>query len=189
MTTIGKLHLIIGPMYAGKSTELIRRINLFNFLGSKIMCINHIINNRYGSNNIITHNKNEIKDCVILENLNEIENKDINNIYKSANVIIIEEVQFFKNSYEYIKKMVEEDNKIVLVAGLISDFNREPIGDVLKLITLADTCEYVKALCFQCKDGTKAPFTKRKTTDTQKELVGSYGIYEAVCRYHYLHDD
>jgi len=60
MNSVGNLHLIIGPMYAGKSTELIRMINRFKFLNYKILCINHSINSRYGSNNIITHDKDEI---------------------------------------------------------------------------------------------------------------------------------
>jgi thymidine kinase len=185
MNSVGNLHLIIGPMYAGKSTELIRMINRFKFLNYKILCINHSINSRYGSNNIITHDKDEIKDCVSMTNLEEIDSCDM---YKYADVIIIEEVQFFKDAYDKIKRMIDIDNKKVVAAGLISDFNREPFGDVLRLIPISDTIQHVTALCSKCKDGTPAPFTKRQTNDKQKELVGSYGIYEAVCRYHYLYD-
>ena len=189
MNSIGKLHLIIGPMYAGKSTELIRMINRFKFLNYNILCINHSINSRYGSNNITTHNKDEMKNCVIMKTLKKINEDDVlKEAYDKCDVVVIEEVQFFKDAYNDIKKMVEEDNKIVVVAGLTSDFNREPFGDVLKLITIADTYEALTALCTQCRDGTPAQFTKRRTSDKEKELVGSYGIYEAVCRFHYLHD-
>lgn len=189
MNSIGKLHLIIGPMYAGKSTELIRMINRFKFLNYNILCINHSINSRYGSNNITTHNKDEMKNCVIMKTLKKINEDDVlKEAYDKCDVVVIEEVQFFKDAYNDIKKMVEEDNKIVVAAGLTSDFNREPFGDVLKLITIADTYEALTALCTQCRDGTPAQFTKRRTSDKEKELVGSYGIYEAVCRFHYLHD-
>ena len=55
--SIGNLELIIGPMYAGKSTELLRKINMYEFLDKNIIVINHVINNRYGSSNLSTHNK------------------------------------------------------------------------------------------------------------------------------------
>ena len=97
-------------------------------------------------------------------------------------------IQFFKDAFEIINKVVDKDNKVVVAAGLVSDFNREPFGDVLRLIPLSDTFVQLQALCSRCKDGTLASFTKRNTTNKEKELVGSFGVYEAVCRYHYFND-
>ena len=184
----GELHLIIGPMYAGKSTELIRRINRYKFLGCNVLCINHSINCRYGSTNIITHNKEEFTECHSIDNLDMLYNKELITLYKEADVIIIEEIQFFKGAYDIIKNIVDIDKKVVIAAGLVSDFNREPFGDVLKLIPLADTFEQLTALCSRCKDGTPACFTKRNSTNKEKELVGSFGVYEAVCRFHFFNE-
>ena len=187
----GELHLIIGPMYAGKSTELIRRINRYKFLGYNVLCINHSINCRYGSCNIITHNKEEETDCYSLDELNKLlgeEDEEITELYKKADVIIVEEVQFFKDAFDTIKHIVDIDNKVVIGAGLVSDFNREPFGDILRLIPLADTFQQLRAFCSKCKDGTLASFTKRNTPDKEKELVGSFGVYEAVCRFHFFND-
>jgi len=182
---LGEFKLIIGPMYAGKSTELIRFINQYKFLKCKVLCVNHSINVRYGSNNIITHNKVEVDECISVNSVSEIRNNDN---YESSDVIIIEEIQFFKDAYEEIKIMVDQDCKTVVAAGLSSDFNREPFGDVLKLITIADSVTQLTALCSKCHNGTVAPFTKRCVNNSEKELVGSYGLYEAVCRYHYFND-
>ena len=101
----GYLELIIGPMFAGKSTELLRIINMYKILGKKILIINHNINKRYDQPNstIITHDKSKIDDCLAVTSLNEISDEFIN----MHDVIIIEELQFFKDAYLNIIKMVD----------------------------------------------------------------------------------
>ena len=123
----GTLKLIIGPMYAGKSTEIIRLANRLNFLKKKIVAVNHAINNRYGTNQISTHSKNVLNNCLSISNLGELFKLED---YNDLEYIIIEETQFFKNAFINIKKMVEEDGKNVICAGLTSDYNREEFGDI-----------------------------------------------------------
>ena len=76
--------------------------------------------------------------------------------------------------------------KKIIAAGLVSDFLRNPFGDVLKLIPHAEEVIKLNALCKKCKDGTKASFTKRIVNNNSKIIVGSDCCYEAVCRKHYL---
>ena len=178
----GYLQLIIGPMYAGKSTELIRIINRYKCLNKKIIVINHILNNRYGSCGLTTHNKDKIDCCIILETLNSLENE----LLENNDVIIIEELQFFSDAYETIIDWCDNKNKIVVGAGLDGDFLRNPFGDVLRLIPHANKVTKLSALCKKCGDGTLAHFTKRTTSNNETTLVGSDDIYEAVCRKHYL---
>jgi len=179
----GYLELIIGPMYAGKSTELIRNINKYKFLNKKMIAINHKINNRYGSEGISTHN-NEIYDtCIILDELIKFENYEI---FQETEIIVIEELQFFNDAYDTIVRWCDKFNKKVIAAGLDGDFQREPIGDVLRLIPHANKISKMNALCSICKDGTEAPFTRRIVASKDKTLVGSCNIYEAVCRKHHL---
>jgi thymidine kinase len=178
----GFLELIIGPMYAGKSTELIRRINRFKCLNKKIAIINHISNNRYGSTGLTTHNNEIVDECLILEKLKDIDN----NILLSSDVIIVEELQFFEDAYDNIIEWCDIYNKTVICAGLDGDFQRNPFGDVLRLIPHADKVEKLSALCKRCGNGTSAHFTKKIIEDFNTKLVGSYGIYEAVCRTHFL---
>ena len=183
LTIPGTLKLIIGPMYAGKSTELIRLTNRLNFLNKKVIAINHSFNTRYGTNQISTHNKNILENCITLSTLSYLFNMKE---YQEAEYIIIEETQFFSDAFESIKKIVEEDGKNVICAGLTSDYNRKEFGDMSKLILIADEVQMLKALCAKCKDGTLACFTKKNIDDRKKIDVGSFGVYEAVCRYHYI---
>jgi thymidine kinase len=180
--TSGYLELIIGPMYAGKSTELIRIINRYKCLNKKIIVINHILNNRYGSSCLTTHNKDKVESCIILEKLNDLNIELLNSI----DVIIIEELQFFSDAYDIIIDWCDNKNKTIVCAGLDGDFLRNPFGDVLKLIPHADKISKLSALCKKCGIGTLAHFTKRTTNNSETTLVGSDDIYEAVCRKHYL---
>jgi thymidine kinase len=178
----GYLELIIGPMYAGKSTELIRIINRYKCLNKRIVVINHILNNRYGSECLTTHNKEKVDSCILLDRLNNLDENILNN----NDVIIIEELQFFSDSYDTIINWCDQHHKIIIAAGLDGDYLRKPFGDVLKLIPHANKISKLSALCKRCSDGTLAHFTKRTTNNNELTLVGSDDIYEAVCRKHYL---
>lgn len=181
MKKVGYLELIIGPMYAGKSTELIRIINRYKCLNKKIIIINHIYNNRYGTTGISTHNNDKIEECITLENLTDLDNS----ILELNDVIIIEELQFFNDAFDNIIEWCDRLNKIVICGGLDGDFMRNPFGDVLKLIPHAEKITKLNALCKKCGDGTLAHFSKRIILNNEKTLVGSDDVYEAVCRYHY----
>ena len=184
MNNHGYLHLIIGPMYAGKSTELIRIINRYKCLKKNIIIINHLFNNRYGSKGLTTHNKQSVDQCIILEKLCDLQ-LNYSSAFSDCNVIIIEELQFFSDAYDNIVNWCDNYNKIVVCAGLDGDFLRNPFGDVLLLIPHAEKVTKLSALCKRCGDGTPAHFTKRITPDEQKTLVGSDDVYEAVCRKHF----
>ena len=184
MNNSGYLHLIIGPMYAGKSTELIRIINRYKCLKKNIIIINHVFNNRYGSTGLTTHNRESVDQCIILEKLGDLQlNYDLS--FSDCDVIIIEELQFFGDAYDSIVDWCDKFNKIVVCAGLDGDFLRNPFGDVLRLIPHAEKVTKLSALCKRCGDGTPAHFSKRITQDEEKTLVGSDDVYEAVCRKHY----
>ena len=96
-----------------------------------------------------------------------------------SEVIFIEEAQFFENLFTFVKDGLE-NQKSFYVAGLDGDFKREPFGDILKLIPLAEKVYKLNALCFFCKDGTEAPFTKRLSTSQDQQLVGGADSYASV---------
>lgn len=182
MVNIGYLELIIGPMYAGKSTELIRIINRYKCLNKNIIVINHSFNNRYGSTGLTTHNKEKFEQCLTLSKLGSLDE----NLLENIDVIIIEELQFFEDAYDIIIDWCDNKNKIVIAGGLDGDFKRMPFGDVLRLIPHAEKITKLSALCKKCGDGTHAHFTKRIINKDEKTIIGSDDIYEAVCRKHYL---
>lgn len=184
MDKVGELQLIIGPMYAGKSTELIRIINRYKCLNKNIIVINHALNNRYGSIGLTTHNKEKIDKCIIIDKLGDL-TLNHQNYFNDADVIIIEELQFFNDAFVCITDWCDNHNKTVIAAGLDGDFMRDPFGDVLRLIPHAEKITKLNALCKKCGDGTPAHFTMRTITKDSKIMVGSDELYEAVCRKHY----
>jgi thymidine kinase len=182
-SSTGSLELIIGPMYAGKSTELIRIINRFKCLNKNVLVINHSINNRYGSSSLTTHNRESFDECIVADKLEDVKN---NEHFNKADVIVIEELQFFSDAYDNIVDWIDNFGKCIVAAGLDGDARKQPFGDVLRLIPHAEKVRKLNALCKKCGDGTKAHFSKRLTADEQTILVGSDDIYEAVCRKHFL---
>lgn len=181
------LQLFIGPMYAGKSSELIRQIQRYEILEKSVLVINHTINNRYGSSNITTHTKMSYDDCIILSALGDIfQNEEYKRRFDEAHVVVIEELQFFGDAYDQIVDWCDHRGKHVIAGGLDGDFRRAPFGDVLRLIPHAEKVVKLSALCKRCRDGTPANFTMRITKDENQTVVGSDDVYEAVCRKHFL---
>ena len=176
----GKLELIIGPMFSGKSTELIRKINLLKTINKKILVVKPQIDIRYKANKITTHNY-ETADCLLLDKLSDIYNK-INNY----DVLIIDEGQFFQDLKLTVIDLIDNYNIHVIIGGLDGDFQRNPIGDILELIPYSDKCIKLNAYCNICKDETKAPFSFRLINSNDKVLIGGSESYVPVCRKHYL---
>lgn len=177
----GRLEIIIGNMFSGKSTELIRRINRERSINKKILVINYIGDNRYSSNSIATHDKNTIE-CLKLDKLANIDK----NIIKQYDSFFIDEGQFFMDLYTGVKYLVERHKKHVVVSGLDGDSNRNPFGDMIKLIPICDTVDKLHAYCNKCNNGTIAPFTKKLTDNTSVVDIGGNDKYIPVCRYHFL---
>jgi thymidine kinase len=173
------LKLILGCMYSGKTTEILRIVNSLKHINEIPIIIKPKIDDRYSSDKISTHNKQEYK-CQTIENLSEF--KNLNDV----KYIIIEEAQFFKDLLLFVIDQVEIKNKNVIVVGLDGDSDRENFGEIHKLYSLCDDIIKLKAYCSICKDGTLGIFSKRISDSKDKVLVGSEGDYIAVCRKCYL---
>jgi len=183
LKTDGYLHLILGPMFAGKTSRVIEIINRFECILVPVLVINNILDNRYADSNFIcSHNKLK-KSCVSAKNLLELkENKE----YKTSKVILIEEGHFFNDLYEFVIHAVDVDKKHVIVCGLDGDYQKKPFESISKLIPHAEKKEFLYAYCTLCKNGTEAHFTQRLTdTSDDQILVGGMKDYMPVCRKHY----
>ena len=177
------LHLIIGPMFAGKSTELIRIASRFQLLDKKIIVINHNRDTRYGVKPALrTHDGKVFEPAIFLDELKEIYEEKYE--LEKIDIIFIDELQFFEDAYEVIIKLLDKD-KTVIVSSLIGDFNKNIFGDMVKLIPHAEKITKLNALCSICKDGTEAFFSKRIISEKKQTLVGGSNAYIPVCRKHY----
>lgn len=178
---ISALHLFMGCMFAGKSTELLRqyKINQQRFRNkNEILIINHAADIRYaeeGKSVVSTHNKEQLESQSVscLKTLQESEE------YIQSKVILIDEAQFFTGLYDFVIKAVEDDNKIVYVFGLDADSDRKPFGELLQLIPMATTYQKLFA---KCDCGADAIHTKRIVESNEQMLVGSQDSYIPVCR-------
>ena len=188
--TASYLELIIGPMYSSKSTMLLEIYKKCKFCNIPVIIINHSIDTRYHESMVSTHDK-IMAPCIQTTKLtsiwdyNDIESKfnekGENHIkLRTANVILINEGQFFEDLYEVVVDMLKH-NKRVYVCGLDSDFERKKFGQILDLIPLCDKVNKLTSLCSQCKDGTPGIFSMRLTSEKQQTLVGSDN-YIPVCR-------
>jgi len=179
--SLNNLELIIGPMFSGKSSELIRKIRLAKTINKKVLVIKPLIDNRYDNSKIVSH-AFESETCETVEKLELLDNK-INNY----DLIVIDEGQFFPDLKHYVLQWVEKNKKDVIIGGLDGDFKRQPIGQILDLIPYANKCHKINSLCKKCNDGTEANFTHRfASTNVNQVLVGGTETYMPLCRKHYL---
>jgi thymidine kinase len=173
----GYLEIILGCMYAGKTSKLIS-IYKHNLIAEIPTCvINYIDDKRYDLEKLSTHDKIMIP-CLQLRNLSELlETKK--NIISENKAIIINEGQFFPDLYQVVSKLVGEYHKSVYICGLDGDYKMNKFGQILDLIPLCDKVEKLHAICTICKK--PAPFTKRLTNETEQTVIGSSN-YIPVCR-------
>lgn len=183
----GKINLIIGCMFSGKTSELIRIARRYKSIGKKVMVLNYYNDTRYGDKQIITHDSIGIE-ALMIKDFNIIfENKDYLQIYNESDIICINEGQFFKGLVNFCKQSANNYNKIIYVCGLDGDFQQNKFGEILDLIPISEDIKRLTALCNIC--GKKACFTKRITDDTGQILIGGSENYIPVCRFHLNNED
>lgn len=170
----GDIHLIIGCMFSGKTSELINTANRLKSINKKVLFINYFEDVRYSSTKVSTHD-NIMTDCIFVEDLNKVDCKD----YK---YIFINEGQFFKNLKDFCLKL-SKLGKEIYICGLDGDFEQKPFGEILDLIPYCSTVKRLSAYCKICNDPTPAFFTIRLSNEKDQKVIGSNN-YIPVCRFH-----
>ncbi|AMB18394.1 M061R [Myxoma virus] len=168
----GQIHLIIGPMFAGKSTELIRLVKRYQIARYKCLVVKYEKDVRYG-NDVRTHDNTCIS-AVPTASLDDVES-----ISEHVEVIGIDEGQFFPNIVSFCERMANA-GKVLIVAALDGTFQRKPFTNICELIPLAENVTKLNAVCMYCyKD---ASFSKRLGNETEIEIIGGSDKYKSVCR-------
>ena len=178
----GSVHLVIGPMFAGKSTHLIKTVWGFRAIHIPVFVIKHVIDDRYekekvSSHNLVTH------DCHTCDHLMPLLEHPQ---YTACRVVVLDEAQFFEDLVQFVQKASDVDKKNVIVYGLSGDFKRKPFKNISEVYSLANEVEKLKAYCFYCKDSTPADYTLRTLQSNEQVIIGTGDIYKPVCRKHYL---
>ena len=177
------IDIIIGPMFSGKTTELIRRLTIFREAGMKVLYINSALDTR--SAMMSTHNKNlDLKDSVSAAKTTDL--PSMMELIKDFDVIGIDEAQFFKDLKKCAVEMAERFDKKVIISGLNGDFKRESFGEINDLIPLCDNITKLYPFCLLCRHNDKltpALFSKR-IDNGEKDVIciGANDKYIPVCR-------
>lgn len=184
----GYLEIILGPMFSGKTSRLIEMYSKFYHLSNcDITVVNHIIDDRYSSDHMSTHDQRKIP-CIFTEKLDMIVEKIKQSKSEHKNkqqIVLINEAQFFTDLFESVITMVDNHKCLVVLCGLDGDFQRKKFGSVLDLIPYCDKVEKLHAFCSKCDNIKPALFSQRLSEETEQNVVGSSN-YVPLCRDCYL---
>ena len=177
----GRLEVICGSMFSGKSEELIRRLNRANFARLKVITFKHSLDKRTAIEHVASHNGNTVF-AIPLENPQDM----LSIVNPEIDVVGIDEIQFFSLDVVSVVCKLIELGKRVVVAGLDLDFKGVPFGCMPLLMSIADDVTKLKAICIDC--GHDAHFTQRLVNGNPAKfddpiiLVGAQESYQARCR-------
>ncbi len=178
----GWIEVITGCMFSGKTEELIRRLRRAQIAKQQVKIFKPKIDTRYADDSIVSHSE---------QSLPSIQIKDINNVMElsdDAQVIGIDEAQFFSEDIINVCNTLANNGKRVIVAGLDQDYRGIPFEPIPHLLAIAEYITKSLAICVAC--GNPADKTQRKTTSSERVIVGASDIYEARCRKcHYIPEE
>ena len=173
------LSIVMGNMFSGKTSELIRRLKRLKVIGKNIIVVNSAKDIRSPEEVLKTHDNVQFA-CHKVFDLFELMNRDE---FDRADIIAIDEAQFFPKLKQFVECCLSI-NKDVILAGLDTDSFQQKFGELIDCIPMACEVTKLSALCMRCNDGTLGPFTKRIVDDKTLELIGGSDKYIAVCRNH-----
>jgi thymidine kinase len=182
--TPGRIEMITGPMFSGKSEELIRRLKRARIARQRVACYKPDIDLRYHRTAIASHSQHTHDAAVVTPTSDRLrEDLFANDKVHEIDVVGIDEVQFFDTEIVPLVLELVHLGKRVILAGLDTTFANEPFGPVPNLMALADEVTKLSAVCMVC--GQPAIHTQRLGQSQELVVVGAVGLYEARCRAHF----
>ena len=170
--------MIVGCMFAGKTTELINEYNKHK--DNKNVCVvNYFHDTRYDPELLSTHDKTKLH-CVRLKTL-----KSLIYTHLCNDIFLINEAQFFPDLYSVVTELADIHNKDVYIYGLDGDFKRKNFGEISKLLPVCTSITKLYANCDVCKTKNTACFTHRITNNQEQCIIDS-SSYIPVCRKCYV---
>ena len=170
----GRLEVICGSMFSGKTEELIKRVKKVELAGKKYKIFRPKIDSRNPNNKIISHAKNEIYATIISSPEEILANCE------GLDVVGIDEAQFFEQSIVKICNTLANDGYRVIVAGLDMDYKGNPFGPMPNLMACAEEVKKVHAICVET--GNSAGYSFRKEDNKDLVLIGEKKEYEPLSR-------
>ena len=172
---IGWIEVVCGPMFSGKTEELIRRLRRAAYARQQVEIFKPKIDTRYADIEIVSHNKEHLA-AKPVGNADEI----LELVSAKAEVVGIDEAQFFDHRLVAVCQALADRGMRVIVAGLDQDFRGLPFGPMPELLAIAEFVTKSLAICMVC--GNPAGRSQRLTRDSERVVLGAQDSYEARCR-------
>lgn len=172
----GYIEVICGPMFSGKSEELIRRLRRARIARQRVQVFKSSLDDRYNSDRIVSHSDLSLQ-AIAVKTPQEL----IEKVEDRTEVVGIDEVQFFDASIVEVCERLANLGKRVIVAGLDLDYKGEPFEPVPQLMAVAEYVTKTLAVCARC--GAPASRSQRLVPSTERIVVGSRDAYEPRCRH------
>ncbi len=174
----GRIEVICGSMFSGKTEELIRRLKRAKFARQRVATFKPSIDVRYSEEEVISHDSNSIASTPIDTSASILQ------LASGKEVVGIDEGQFFDEGLIDVCNQLADNGVRVIVAGLDMDYKRIPFGPIPALCAIADEVTKVHAICVKC--GNLAYVSHRITASDKRVLLGEQETYEPLCRECYL---
>lgn len=172
-TECGRIELVCGCMFSGKSLQLMDRVRQARQAGLKVAAFKHASDDRYGQTHIVTHNGQRMEATPVASA------DRIASLAGDANVIAIDEGQFFDSSLVDACQRMARAGRVVIVAGLDRDSWGLPFGPIPALAEIADQVTRTTAVCARC--GQPAEYTQRLVPVADRTMIGGRESYEPRC--------
>jgi thymidine kinase len=177
---MGRLEVVCGSMFSGKTEELIRRLKRAQLARQEVMVFKPALDDRYSGSEVASHDDNRIS-CISVQKAMHIwDYLD----EKKVKVVGIDEVQFFGPEVVEVIERLLNMNIRVIVAGLDTDWKGRPFHPVPSLLAIAEDVQKLKAICVVC--GKDAARTQKVASGDSQVEVGAHDVYEARCREHFV---
>ena len=171
----GWIEVVTGPMFSGKSEELIRLLRRAAIARQRVEVFKPALDNRFESTDVVSHSQWRLP-CQVVERADEITAR----VDPRTEVVGIDEAQFFDDALPLACSHLASLGKRVIVAGLDMDYRGIPFGPMPTLLAIAEKVHKISAICSRC--GAPAAYTQRLSESRAQVVVGAADIYEARCR-------
>ncbi len=173
--SLGWIEVVCGPMFSGKSEELIRRLRRAEIARQRVQIFKPAIDERYSEDHIVSHSDLRIRSVAVRDAADLESRLDLR-----TEVIGIDEAQFLGMSIVDAVVRLADMGKRIVIAGLDTDYLGRPFHPLPELLAVADEITKTLAICMQC--GNPAKHTQRLVASEDLIVVGAAGMYEARCR-------
>lgn len=173
----GRIEVICGSMFSGKTEELIRRLNRARIAQQKVEIYKPLLDTRYSEEDVVSHDSNSVASTPVDSS------QSILLMATEADVVGIDEAQFFDEGLVEVCNTLANRGKRIIIAGLDMDFKGVPFGPMPALCSIAEDVTKVHAICVRC--GNLAHVSHRIVAGDKQVMLGELQEYEPLCRHCY----